>query len=886
MSLLSSLRSLAAVLFRRSRVEGELDEELRSHIQERADDLRRSGLSPAEAERQARIEFGGYESFKEECRENLGTHFLETLLQDIGFAGRLLRKSPGFAAVTILTLALGIGANTAVFSVIYAVLMRPLPYTHPEQLVLGFENNLPRGVKAIGCSYNDIIELRGSGIFSAVGGVTRHHLTLTGAGDPTAVATVVLTPEIFSVLEVAPLAGRYLLPDDEIKNAAPVVVLSEGLWRTRFGGSSNLIGSSITLDQRAFTVVGIMPASFRVPVFDEHQEIWIPAVQDPLFSPWIPKRELHWLRVVARLNVGVSLARAQSRADSISRALAAEFPVENGGYAILLRPLQSAIVANVRTPLLVVLAAMGLVLLLACVNIANLLLARATSRTREVALRQALGARRSRIVRQLLTESAVLGLLGSLLGLALAAFSAKALVLLMPRNESLAVPAVHIDGWVLAFALLLTLAATAAFALAPAFLAARSDVLASLKEGAAGSGWSGARLRARRLLAASQIGLAAVLVIGSGLLVRSLIAMTSVNPGFNVEHIFKAQISLPRNQYVTPEQWTAFSDAFLERIQAQPGMQDSAIAVPLPMADGFVNLSFSIVDHAAPPPGTPSSADYVSASPGYFHVMGISLLRGRVFTREDSRTSPSVTIISEAFARFYFGNEDPIGKKLVFGFPPDLNVTRRIVGIVSDVRDADLTREPGPMMYVPYAQAPFWGANLAVRSTLSSSALVATIRGVVRDFDKNLPITDVATMPEILDASVAQPKFRTWLLSGFGVVALLLAAAGVFGVVSYSVASRTKEFGVRAALGASPGSIARMVLKEGLGLGCIGLALGLAAALGFARVLKSELYGVAVYDPSTFFLSAAVLLAVAIVACYLPARRAMAVDPMLALRNE
>jgi putative ABC transport system permease protein len=473
MKFLALLRSAVSLLFRRSHMESAMEEELRSHIHDRADDLERSGLTRAEAERRARIEFGGYEHIKEECRESLGAHFLETLVQDIGFGLRLLRKAPGFSAVTILTLALGIGANTAVFSVIYAVLLRPLPYTHPEQLVLGFENNLQRGVRVAGCSYADMIELRGSGVFSGVAGVNRHELTLTGAGDPTVVATVVVTPEIFPILDVKPISGRYLLAEDETKNAEPVVVLSEGLWRARFGGNPNLIGSPITLDQRAFTVVGIMSASFRVPVFDDRQEIWIPAVQDPLFSGWIPRREEHWLRVVARLNAGVSLARAQSKADSISRALADQFPAENGGYAVRLRPLQAAIVANARTPLLVVFAAMGLVLLLACVNIANLLLARATSRTREVALRQALGAMRGRIVRQLFTESAVLGFLGSSLGMALAACSAKSLVLLMPRGDALAMPKVQLDGWVLGFARLLTLAATTAFGLAPAFLTAR-----------------------------------------------------------------------------------------------------------------------------------------------------------------------------------------------------------------------------------------------------------------------------------------------------------------------------------------------------------------------------------------------------------------------------
>ncbi|HEY6251666.1 MAG TPA: ABC transporter permease, partial [Candidatus Angelobacter sp.] len=418
MKFLASLRSLISVLFRRSHMEGEMEEELRSHIQRRADDLQRSGLTPAEAERRARIEFGGYEHFKEECRESLGAHFLETLIQDIRFGARLLRKSPGFTTVAILTLALGIGANTAIFSVVYAVLLRPLPFAHPEQLVLGFETNLKQGIKLSGCSYPDLKELRGSGVFADVAGITRHDLTLTGSGDPTIVTTVGVTPEIFPLLKAKPLAGRYLFDEDEKQGAAPVVLLSEGLWRARLGANPDLIGSSITLDQRPFTVVGIMPASFRIPVFGDDQQIWIPVIQDPLFSAWIPRRELHWLRVVGRMNPGVSLSHAQSKADAISSTLTQDFPVENGGWDIHLAPLQTAISEDLRTPLLVLLAASGLVLLLACVNIANLLLARATSRTREVALRQALGARRGRIIRQLLTESATLGLMGAILGLA------------------------------------------------------------------------------------------------------------------------------------------------------------------------------------------------------------------------------------------------------------------------------------------------------------------------------------------------------------------------------------------------------------------------------------------------------------------------------------
>jgi putative ABC transport system permease protein len=628
-----------------------------------------------------------------------------------------------------------------------------------------------------------------------------------------------------------------------------------------------------------------MPAGFRVPVFGDPQEIWIPLAEDPLFSGWIPQHGGHWLRVIGRLNSGKSIARAQSEADVVSSRLAREFPEQSGGWAVRVGPLQGALVEDVRTPLLVLFGAVGLMLLIVCVNLANLLLARATSRSREMALRQALGAERSRIIRQLLTESVLLGLLGAILGVAFAYWGTQALGSLLPAGT----PAMHdvqLNGGVLGFALLLSLAASIGFGLAPALLTTDSDVQSNLKEGAAGSGSGQRRTHTRSFLAAAEIAMAVILVVGAGLLVRSLITMTAVNPGFNIEHMIKADVSLPQYQYSTPQQWTAFSDTLLERIQAQPGLKESAVAVPLPLSQGFVNLKFAIADHAAFPPGTPDTADYVSVSPEYFRVMGIPLLRGRIFAREDSSSMPRVAVISESLARFYFRDQDPVGKKLVFGFPPDINVTREIVGVVANVRDVGLTQEPGPMMYVPFSQAPFWGGTLIIKSSLPSAAVAASIRQVVQGIDKDLPVTDVANLPDLIDASMAQARLRTWLLGSFGVVALLLAAAGVFGVVSCSVASRTREFGVRIALGASRAAIGKMVLLEGFGVAGAGVGVGVAGALALARFLKSQLYGVGAYDPLTFLVSAAVLLAVALSACYLPARRATRVDPMEALRHE
>lgn len=872
-------------LFGRRKADRELSEELAYHIDRKTAENVARGMTAGQARRAAMIEIGGIDRVTEECRSARNVTGLQDLLQDLRYTFRLLRKAPGFSAIVILTLALGIGANTAVFSVIYAVLLRSLPYPHADQLVGVFQTNEHEAVKERGTSYQDLQVLRESGIFSAVGGTTRHDLTLTGAGEPTVVTTVSMTPEIFAVLNVTPLAGRYLFPEDEHKGAAPVVVLSEGLWRTRFGANPNLLGTAIDLDQRAFTIVGIMPARFRVPIFGPHQEVWIPVSQDPFFSTFIPNRGLHWLGIVGRLREHSSLASTQSQADVVSAQLAQEFPKESAGWRVRIVPLHGAIIEDVKTPLLVLLGAVGFVLLLACINIANLLLARATTRTREIALRQALGAERGRIIRQLLTESAVLGCFGAILGVVLAYWSAQALVSLLPTNAP-AIQAVHIDGWVLAFALAISLAAMIGFGLAPAIMAARSDMQSNLKDSSVQSGAGGGRKRVRSFLAGAEIALATVLVVAAGLLVRSLATMTAVNPGFESTHVLKAEVSLPQHRYSTPQQWTAFADALLERFQARPGMKDSAIGLPLPLSDQAVILKFDIANHAPTPPGTSSTADWVSVSPQYFHVIGIPLLRGRTFAREDSNTAAPVTIISDSFSRLYFRDENPIGKRLTFGFPPWPAVPHEIVGIVGDVRDGRLTQEPQPMMYVPFAQSPLWGVELVVKSTLPPSAIVGSIRETAASIDKDLPITDIAPMSEVLDSSVAQPRLRTWLLGVFGVVALLLAAAGVFGVVSYSVASRTKEFGVRAALGASPARIGKMILSEGFGLAVIGLAAGLVSSFGLVRFLKSELYGVGAYDPATFLASGFVLLSVALIACFLPAWRAMRVDPMISLRCE
>jgi putative ABC transport system permease protein len=699
------------------------------------------------------------------------------------------------------------------------------------------------------------------------------------------VNTAVVTPELFSVMGVKPLAGRTFLPEEGKPGAPAVVVLSEKLWRGTFGADANIIGSAITLDKRPCTVVGIMPEGFRFPAISEDEKVWIPLAQDPLFGSWMDKRGGHWLRVTGRLKPGVSMAQAQAELDEISARLAAEFPGENGGWGIRMVPLQEMMTENVRAGLLILLGSVGLVLLIACVNIANLLLARATSRAREIAVRTALGAGRGRLVRQLLSETAVLGLFGGAVGIVLAywgvAASSSLLAASVPRvNE------IRVDRFVLGFALVLSAMTSCGFGLAPALFALNPNPQTALREGSGRCGESATRRRARSFLAAGEVALATVLLVAAGLLLRSFSKLTSVDPGFEVMHVMRAAVSLPRFQYSTPQQWIAFSDELLARIQAKPGMRDSAMAVPLPISDGFINLAFDIPGTPALSAGTSRTANFVSASPDYFRVMGIPLLAGRLFNAHDNLSGPRVTVISRAMARTYFPNQDPLGRRLKFGFPFENVGVREIVGIVGDVRDVALGQDPGPMMYVPFAQAPFWGGNVVVKSTLSLSALAETIREETNQIDKDLPVTDITRLPDTLQASVAQPKFRTLLLLLFAAMALALAAVGIFGVISYSVSRRTNEIGIRVALGASRSTILRMVLRETLVLACAGIAVGVLCALGASRLVGHLLFGVSAYDPGTLTAVAVLLAAVAGLAGYVPARRAMRVDPIVALRYE
>jgi putative ABC transport system permease protein len=810
----------------------------------------------------------------------------EACWQDARYGARLLRKNPGFTAVAVLTLALGIGANTAIFSIVNAVLLRSLPYPDSNQLVLMFNVPLQQPDALSSISYRDFTLCREQNrVFSEIAGNAFHDLTLTGADEPSIVNAAAVTPEIFPLLNAKPLAGRTLLPEDGKQGAAPVAVLNENLWRSHFGSNPTLIGQSITLDKRSFTVVGILPASFRYPDGAPRQDVWISVAQDPLFGPLISQPGARLVVGIGRLKPGVSVTQAQAEMDTLGARFAKDFPAQDSGFTIRIEPYRQAVVGNVKSALLILLGAVGLLLLIACANIANLLLSRGTSRAREIAMRMALGAGRARIVRQLLTESALLGLLGGFAGVLLAASSVWSLRPFLP-SEVIRISPIHVGGAVLVFALLLSLVAVVAFGLAPALLAAPSNLQTNFKEGGDRTGQRSGQ-HVRSCLAIAEISLAMVLLVAGGLFMRSFALVTSVNPGFDSTNVTEAEVSLPQFQYSTPQQWTAFSNELLARLHAQPGLRDSALAAPLPMdRQGQASLAFSIVGNPPLAPGESDSADYTTASPDYFRVMRIPLLRGRFFSEHDTASNPNVAIISETLARRYFPNQDPIGRQMRFGFSPNSNVPREIIGVVGDLRDAALSRKPGPMMYVPFAQAPLYGGEVVVRSSSSASSIAAGIRQTVHSIDKDLPVTDVESFPDAVGASIAQERFRTVMMSSFSGIALILAAVGIFGVISYSASQRTHEIGIRIALGAQQRNVLRLILGQGARLALLGLGIGAAAALPLTHLMAGLLYGVSGTDPLTFGTVGIVLFGVAVTACYIPARRAMRVDPMVALRHE
>jgi predicted permease len=892
MKLVAYFRSVAAALIRRSSTQVEIEDELRSHIECRADDLELSGLPRAEAERRARVEFGGYQRFREECSEAMGGYLVETIVQDVRVGFRMLCRTPGFTAVAVLTLALGIGGNTAIFSIVNGVLLNPLPFPEPDRLVALGESKLHFDNGSI--SYQNFLDWqKNNRVFSAMALTRNYAFSLTGRGDAEQVNAEFVSGDLFPLLGVNPILGRTFTSAEEQAGAGPVALISEGLWRRKLDAAPNVLGQTITLDGRDYTIVGVIPASFhlRMPSFHE-QDVYAPIRQ--WSNPLLMNRGVGLgFHGVARLKPGVTLEQARADMDEVTRNLAVDFPDANKGVGANVVPLKARIVGDVRPVLLVLLGAVGFVLLIACVNVASLMLARSAGRRREFAVRTALGASRGRVIRQLLTESLLLGVSAGALGLFLAMWGTRAalkfLPAALPRAEE-----IGLDVRVLAFTMVISLVVGVLFGLAPALRSSQADPHTALKEG--GRGTSGTQHRALSTFVVVEMAVALVLLIGAGLMVRSLARLWSVDPGFNPGNVLTFGLSLPPSMMnASPDRIRAAFREVDSKLASAPNIKAvSQTWGALPMSGDDEQLFWL---DGQPKPSNENdmswAVDYI-VEPDYLKVMETPLMRGRFFTSQDNEHSPRVAVIDEVFAHKYFPDQDPIGRGINL-----INSTGKIeiVGVVAHVKqwglDLDDTHSLRAQIYLACMQMPDdfiamspSGSAVVVRHEGGVAAAFDSIRRANKQMSNEQVIFGDQTMESVISDSMSARRFAMILLGAFAALALVLACVGIYGVMAYLVGQRTQEIGIRMALGAQQRDVLRLVLWEGARLALLGVAIGLGAALALTRLMARLLYGVSATDPSTFACLAIVLTAIAIAACYIPAQRAMRVDPVVALRYE
>jgi len=813
---------------------------------------------------------------------------MDSLLKDIRFALRTLRKSPGFTIVAILTLALGIGSNTAMFSVVTAVLLRPLPFPEPERIMQVSSTAQVR--KFSSESYPDFFDYRQRNhtfeYLSAYHGASK---TLTGVGDAQHIEANMVTPGFFEALGVQPKLGRTFRPEEE-KPGNHVAILGETMWRNVFHGNTEILGKAINLDGKPYTVVGVMPEGFQFPISSQARDIWITSAEDaetelPGDKPVVAQRGAHFLRVVGKLKPGVTPEQAEQDIASIVRALKEQYPDTNFRRSgALVKPQLEALIGDNRPALLILLGAVGFVLLIACVNIANLLLARGAGRTREIAIRTALGASRLRIVRQLVTESLLLALVGTALGVGIASWAVAALVKLYPQNLP-RLSEVSIDVRVLLFSLGVAVLSAILFGLFPALQVTKVNVEESLREG----GRAGNSLRHKQFrtaLVVAETALGVVLLVGAGLLIRSFERLTKVDPGFSSANVLTLNFDLPSGKY-NNEKSDQFVREFFDKLSAQPGISSAAGTGMLPMGDSYSVISFEI-EGRPQPKGQDHSAAIAVVTQRYFETMKIPVLQGRTFDERDQRKAQPVMIISQAMAQKYYPGENSIGKRIKIGAndSPGEDPWREIVGVVGDIRNTNLSAPPEPMYYIPFPQL-IWGApTIVVHANIDAASAAPTVRNVLHEMDPELPLYEVRTMNDLLALSIGRQRFQTILLGCFAGIALLLTAVGLYGVMAYSVAQRTREIGIRMALGASQQEVQKMVLSAGAKMAGIGLAIGVVGALVLTRFMKSMLYEMKSHDPITFVGVCVVLGLVSMLASYIPARRATKVDPVVALRYE
>ena len=822
----------------------------------------------------------------EESNDSQSRAWIEQLSQDLRFALRLLRKSPGFTAIAVLTLALGIGANTAIFSFVYGVLLAPLPYKDASQLIV-LNETTPR-VGNVSVSYPNFQDWRTqSKAFSQVAFIEETSFNLAGISQPENIIADAVSPNFLSLMGVRPLLGRDFDPSEEKPGTAPVVLLSYPLWRSHFGGDRSAIGRTITLDGRSFTIIGVLPANYR----------WLDKIDVMLpIGIWVTGNSSATDRsdrgnstVVGRLAPGASLAQARAEMESIAAALAKEYPAANDQFGVRLQTIRDAYVSDTQQALLVLLGAVIFVLLIACANVANLFLVRGAARTKEIALRIAFGASRWRIIRQMLTESFVLALLGGVLGLVLARGGIRGMTSMIPI-DMLSGASVNLNGAVLLFTTGIVLLAAFVFGLAPALHSTKQDVQSELKESGRTASAGAAQNRVRSVLATAEVSLALILLAGAGLMMKSLYNLVNVNPGFQPEHVLSMEIYLSSQKYGKDPAILNFWQQVLDRVHALPGVESAAVGTGVPLTGDHSRTDITIEGMALPKPGSFPHPDVHTVSPDYAATLGMALERGRTFTDADNEQGQLVAMVNAKLARQFWPNTDPIGKRFMWGrFKPDSKTPPKwitVVGVVGDTKLYGLENPARLEVYEPLRQDANNDMHMVVKSRLDPATLTSEIRGRVASVDKDEPIFNISTMNELRSNSVATQSLTLVLLGLFSGLALVLAAIGIYGVISYSVAQRTHEIGIRRALGAQHKDVLRMVLGQGGKIALTGVAIGVAASFGLTPLMTSLLYGVSASDPLTFAGVSILLALVALAACYIPARRAMKVDPMVALRYE
>jgi predicted permease len=808
---------------------------------------------------------------------------MDTLLKDIRYGIRTLTKSPGFTIVAVVALTLGIGANTAIFSIVNSVLLRPLPYSDPSRLVQLWEANVAKARNEIPASYPNFADWRDQNhVFDQVVAYSDWSFNLTGSGEPERIRSSIVSPAFFSVLGINPIRGRVFSLGEDEKGKDLVVVISENLWQRRFNSDPNIVGRSINLDDKSFTVVGVISRGVQAPLMSDEIELWAP-VSHGFGSD---NRYGHYLNVLARLKGDTKPQQAQADMNTIASRLEQQYPESNKGRGVRVVPLSEQIVGNFRTSLLVMLGAVVFVLLIGAANVANMLLARAAARQKEMAIRTALGAGRWRIVRQLLTESMLLSLISGILGLLVAVWGIDLLVALSPADLP-RVKEVTIDLRVLGFTLAVSVLTGVLFGLLPALQASRPNLNERLKAGGRSATSGLNRQRLRSFLVISEIALSLVLLVVAGLLIRSFQRLQAVNPGFNPSNVLTMQLDLSRTKYKTGAQVIAFHDQLLERLKQLPGVQNASARTSIPIASdaSFAYLSFSLEGRSRDV-SDPPVAYYNGVSPDYFQTMMVPLLKGRGFSDQDVRGSQNVVIVNDTLARRYFGDGDAIGKRISLEDNPKEEDWVTIVGVVGDTKPRELRSEPVAELYMPFKQQPERGMSLMIRHRDGGPDVAAAVRNELLALDKDQPVYNIRTLDSVLSESVATPRFRTMLLGVFAGVALILAAVGIYGVISYAVSQRTQEIGIRMALGAQAADVLTLVVKGGMTLVLIGVALGLAGAFALTRLMTTLLFSVRPTDLATFATVSFGLVVVALFACFIPARRATKVDPLVALRDE